>query len=132
MSFRFTFKERRNRNIVTANRIIATAERNIAIANRYIAPAFIFIATTERNIAIANRFIAPAFIFIPFRFIFIAIRFIFIPFRLTFKESRNRNIAGRQNRAITKFVHGQHITAVWRNSWFCFEFTFSFPKNSYL
>jgi hypothetical protein len=38
-----------------------------------------------------------------------------MPFRLIFKESRNRNIAGLQNRSGTRKKNGHHITAVSRN-----------------
>ena len=57
-------------------------------------------------------FIQHPFIFIAIRLIFIPIRFIYMPFRLAFKESRNRNIAGWQNRSGKRKKNGHHITAV--------------------
>ena len=54
-----------------------------------------------------------------------------MPFRLTFKESRNRNIAGWKNRSGTRKKKGHHITA-WQDCEFCCKFTLPFRKKHYI
>ena len=94
--------------------------------------AFIYLLVIFIFIQPPFIFIAVGIIFIAVRLIFITVRFIFMPFRLTFKESRNRNIAGWQNRSGTRKKNGHHITAVWQDCEFCGQFTFTFRKKYYL
>ena len=77
-------------------------------------------------------FILPPFIFIAIRLIFMPVRFVYILIRLAFIERRNRNIAGWKTELKTKFVHGQHITAVISYSWFFLSCTIFFTQNYYL